>query len=141
MDFARRLLPEWMHITADLPGMQYTFPQDITTTDLRPDIVIWDSQVIYLVELTVPFETNIDDAVARKVHCYQDLRDACAPSQSSSIITLEVGSRGFLYMEQFQKLYQLLRAKRSDIQSFELDIIRHVIVSSYDVWCKRNWCA
>ena len=34
MDFASRLLPEGMHITADLPGMHYSFPQDITTTDL-----------------------------------------------------------------------------------------------------------
>ena len=90
-----------MHITPDLPVMHYSFPQDITTTDLPPDIIIWDSQVIYLVELTVPFETNIDDAVARKVHQYQDFCDACALSRSSSIITLEVGSRGFLYVEGF----------------------------------------
>jgi hypothetical protein len=54
MDFASCLLPEEMHITADLPGMFYSFPQNIATADLQPDIVIWDSQV-YLVELTVPF--------------------------------------------------------------------------------------
>ena len=139
-NFARRLLPEGMHIIADLPGMQYAFPQDIATTDLRPDIVIWDSHVIYLVELTVPFETNIDDAAVRKVHRYRDLRDACALTCSASIVTLEVGSRGFLYVEGFQKLYRLLRAKQRDIHNFELELVRHVIVSSYNVWCKRNWC-
>ena len=119
-DFASRLLPEGMHITADLPGMHYSFPQDITTTDLRPDIIIWDSQVIYLVELTVPFETNIDDAVARKVHRYQDLRDACALSRSSSIITLEVGSRGFLYLKGFQSCIDCCGPNRETFKTSNL---------------------
>ena len=88
----------------------------------------------------VPFETNIDDAAVRKVHRYRDLRDACALTCSASIVTLEVGSRGFLYVEGFQKLYRLLRAKQRDIHNFELELVRHVIVSSYNVWCKRNWC-
>ena len=106
-DFCKSHLPSEMHITADLPG-QYNFPQDIATTDQRPDIVIWSTTTFHLVELTVPFETNIQDAAERKIQRYEVLRNACSRSHHTTIITLEVGSRGFLCMEGFQKLYGLL---------------------------------
>ena len=38
-------------LTADLPGEHYCFPQDVATTDSRPDIVIWSDQSIILVKL------------------------------------------------------------------------------------------
>ena len=57
------------------------------------------------------------------------------------IITLEVGSRGFLNTTGFQQLYRLVQAKASDRATFECDIVRHVVLSSYDIWCKRNWCS
>ena len=57
----------------------------------------------------------------------------------TNIIALEVGSRGFLCMEGFQQLYRLLHAKAKDRQSFELDMIRHVVTCSCNIWCKRNW--
>ena len=72
------------------------FSQDIVTTDLRPDIVIWSTSVIHLVELTVPFETRITDAAERKVHLCQDLADACARSHQMTIITLEVAREASL---------------------------------------------
>ena len=128
-------------ITADLQGQQYTFPQDIAPTDPHPNIVIWSTSAIHLVELTVPFEANIADAAERKAHRYRDLANACARSYHTTIITLEVGSRGFLSIEGFEQLYKLLRTKATNRQNFELDIIRHVVVASYDIWCKRNWCS
>ena len=33
----------------------------------------------------------------------------------------------------------LVQAKATDRAAFERDIIRHVVSSSYDIWCKRNW--
>ena len=39
----------------------------------------------------------------------------------------------------FQQLYQLVQAKATDHAAFERDIIRHVVSSSYDIWCKQNW--
>ena len=139
--FIRSHLPDGMRVTADLPEEEYNFPQDVASTDLRPDIVIWDSQVIHIIELTVPFETNAVDAAERKTLHYQDLRESCALRRRSSIITLEVGSRGFLCAEGFQKLYSLLCTKSKSRQKFEVEVIREVIASSYDIWCKRNWCA
>ena len=142
-DFSKRNLASGMQITADLPGHQYIFPHDIAPTDLRPDMVIWSTSTIHLVELTVPFETNITDAAERKVHWYRyrDLDKACASSHHTTIITLEVGSRGFLSTKGFKQLYKLLHAKATDRQNFELDVTRHAVVSSYDIWCKWNWCS
>ena len=94
-------------------------------------LVIWSTSAIHLVELTVPLETNITDAAERKVHRYRDLADACACSHHTTIITLEVDSEGFLSTEGFKHLYKLLRAKATDRQNFELDIIRHVVVSCF----------
>ena len=80
-----------------------------------------------VVELTVPFETNIVGAAERKAHRYQELASACGRSHHTSIITLEVGSRGYLSIAGFQQLYQLVQAKATDRTAFERDIIRHVV--------------
>ena len=52
----------------------------------------------------VPFETNIAGAAGRKAHHYWELASACRRSHHTSIITLEVGSRGG-----FQQLYRLVQ--------------------------------
>ena len=82
-------------------------PQLIATSTIH-------HSAIHLVELTVPFETNITDAAERKVHRYWDLANACAHSYHTTISTLEVSSRGFLSTEGFKQLYKLLRAKATD---------------------------
>ena len=56
-------------------------------------------------------------------------------------MTLEVISRGFLFAKGFQKLYSLLYTKIKSRQNFEVEVIKEVIVSSFDIWCKRNWYA
>ena len=137
-NFCQQHLLDGYQITVDLPG-QYSFPQDIATTNQRPDIVIWSPSTIHLVELTVPFETNMSHAAERKNQKYEGLRVACSASRHTTIITLEVGSRGFIEMEGFQQLYKLLNARASQKSMFETDIIRHVVLASYDIWCKRNW--
>jgi hypothetical protein len=140
-NFISHHMPYGMKATVDLPDHVYTFPQNIAPTDLRPDIVIWNSQSIYLIELSVPFETNISNAAQRKVRRYEDLKDACSNTHLTTIITLEVGSRGFLCTDGFNLLYKLLAPTTRDKHSFECDVIRHVVRSSYDIWCKRNWCS
>ena len=40
-DFVKNHLPESSEVLADLPGSPYTFPIEITPSDLRPDIVVW----------------------------------------------------------------------------------------------------
>ena len=96
---------------------------------------------------SVPGKVNLQhqpstspSAVERKVQRYEALSKACSRTHHTTIITLEVGSRGFLCMEGFQQLYRLLRAKVRDRQSFEIDLVRHAVTCLYNIWCKCKWC-
>ena len=140
--FLKQYQPEGARITVDLPEYQYSFPQHIVTTDTRPDIVIWDdtSKAIHLVELTVPFETGFVEAQERKRTKYQPLLEECQKSGfTASLITIEVGSRGFLNTDSFNQLYQLIKSNKSPRTDFEKKIVRTCLICSFDIWCKRNW--
>lgn len=52
---------------ADL-DRQLKFPQEITTTSLRPDIVLWSTPTttVIMVALTVPWEEGKEAAFERK---------------------------------------------------------------------------
>ena len=65
-------LPQDCRITVDLPNNTYNFPQAITVTDERTDIVICNDSAIHLVELTIPFETGIVDAAQKKQAKYAE---------------------------------------------------------------------
>ena len=74
VDFIKSHLPPASNIMADLPGAPYKYPPDIGTTDLRPDIIIWqeDPKQATLLELTVCFETSFEEAAQRKMLKYLD---------------------------------------------------------------------
>ena len=61
----------------DLPEHEYKFPQDVATTDSRPDMVIWSEDSIVLVELTIPFEEGMEAATEGKgqsmLTCWPDV--------------------------------------------------------------------
>ena len=138
--FLVKHLPPSKHITVDLPDEPFNFPQQIVTTDSRPDIIVWDQKSITLVELTVPFELCIESAVHRKRHRYSDLLDDCrAKGYSATLLTLEVGSRGFLHCSSFDSLYKLVPSRRCHQEALETDIVKTCVQESYRIWCKRNW--
>ena len=58
---------------------QRVFPPEITSTSSRPDIVIWSkkAKTVILIELTVPWEENMEAAHERKMLKYQDLTAEC----------------------------------------------------------------
>ena len=63
---------------ADLPGYKInggTVPPNIVPTSEKPDLVIHskDTNTVYLCELTVPFEINIETARGRKLERYTQL--------------------------------------------------------------------
>ena len=51
----------------------------IVATNRRPDIVIWNEErkVVYMLELTVPWESNLEDAEELKNQRYEELKDQC----------------------------------------------------------------
>ena len=77
---------------------QLKFPAHVTTTSLRPDIVLSSvsaSQVL-LLELTVPWEERIEEAYERKRSKYQELVEQCQRGGwRTRCMPIEVGCRGF----------------------------------------------
>ena len=72
------------NIISDLPGRSLsglTIPPEVLVTSARPDLVIHysDANVIKIIELTVPFETNIEKEHTFKTNKYatliQDIKD------------------------------------------------------------------
>ena len=88
---------DWRFI-ADV-DRQLAFPTEITSTQQRPDLVIWsvNSKKVIIAELTIPFETNIDWAHQRKLEKYEDLQEQCTKNDwSTDIFPLEIGCRGLI---------------------------------------------
>ena len=85
-------------IYADLEGHSIaggTIPPHILTTSQRPDCE--ESKDIVIVELTVPFETNLEEAHRRKVDKYSSLvQDIQERGYTVSLYAVEVGVRGLL---------------------------------------------
>ena len=140
--FVRGHLPESFEMLVDLPDLPYIFPPAITPTDLRPDIVIWSQalQSATLVELTVCYETNYVQAQTRKSDKYQDLVDTGeANGFVMEVITLEVGSRGFLNLQRFMALIPILARTTHRVTCNSLKTIcRVAILESHKIWTART---
>ena len=75
------------------------FPQHIAFTQARPDIVLWSdtAKKVVLVELTVPWEENMEEAYERKMARYEPLRADCEDNGwHCAVVPVEVGCRGFI---------------------------------------------
>ena len=75
-DFVKKLVPDDMHVIADFED-QYHFPPYLAHTDLRLDLIIYSklTKSATLMDLTVCFETNFEEAKSRKEMKYADLVD------------------------------------------------------------------
>ncbi|XP_035990671.1 uncharacterized protein LOC118562404 [Fundulus heteroclitus] len=79
-------------------GKQLRFPQHIATTTLRPDMIMTSqsSKHLIILELTVPWEENIEEANERKRAKYQELVEECRGAGWKTFYEpIEVGCRGF----------------------------------------------
>jgi ribA/ribD-fused uncharacterized protein len=77
---------------------QLVFPPEITSTTSRPDMVIWSrkTKTVIIIELTVPWEENMEAAHERKMLKYQELTSECREKGWKTwCMAIEVGCRGF----------------------------------------------
>ena len=85
-------------VSADLKT-SLQFPVHIIQTEKRPDIVAWSDskKSVLLIELTVPWEENREEAHERKKSRYETLRADCVEKGwICHGIPIEVGCRGFI---------------------------------------------
>ena len=66
-EFVKEHVPDDICVLADL-SEQYHFPTSLACSDLRPDLVVYSQQTkaAIIVELTVCYETNFEEARSRK---------------------------------------------------------------------------
>ena len=128
-------LPQDSSTSVDLPSSPYTFPQNFAVTDERLDIVVWNASSVHMVELTIPFETGIEDASK-----YAELVESCRWNGfQATLTTVKVGSRGFIHVLGFTKLYKIMNASSKARSELKRKVIRQAIEGSFQIWCKRNW--
>ena len=85
-------------VSADLKT-SLQFPVHIIQTEKRPDIVAWSDskKSVLLIELTVPWEENREEAHERKKNHYESLHADCVEKGwICHVIPIEVGCRGFI---------------------------------------------
>ena len=80
-------------------GKQFKFPETVSITSLRPDIMLISetSKQVLLLELTVPWEDCIEEANERKRAKYTELVEKCRNNGwRARCEPIEVGCRGFV---------------------------------------------
>ena len=140
-EFARANLPAEFNLTIDLPSEPYRFPLHIFPTDMRSDMVWWSDEMkkLWMFELTISYETVVEDSCRRKQAKYQELVEAGQEAgYSTQLITLEVGSRGMVTDSDFELIRSTFKSSTKETVHLTLDIIRTVILQSFKIWCSRN---
>ena len=138
--FMKESLPEDMTILADLND-HYQFPPVLAPTDLRPDLVAYSEETksAILVELTVCFETNFEEARARKEAKYSELVDEVEQNgYTVDMITIEVGSRGFVNFDSFRNLQDAVGASQKELHHLLISVSSTAIKGSFTIWTNRN---
>ena len=94
--------PDNLEVYADIPGLDIngsTIPPDVLVTLSRPDLVLLNrnEKLIFLLELTCSFETNVLAAHARKTTKYTSMKaDIESNGYKCVLIPFEIGSRGYV---------------------------------------------
>ena len=84
---------------------------------LRPDVVLIHRSDVYLIELTVPCETNCSIAKCRKEKRYRNLKEELIINCGSfNLITLKVTSLGFVSknVAKFRRLLKYLKVNNDN---------------------------
>ena len=135
-------LPATFHFTVDLTDHTYRFPCHITITTLRPDLVLWSdsSRQLYIVELTICYETGFTEAAERKMRRYLDMaEDAQRQGYHAKIIPIQMGSRGVVQDTGLEELRGCLKPiSQRTWQAFLTKLASATIEESHRIWCDRN---
>ena len=137
-----------IQVHSDLGDKPWTIPPDILATSDRPDLVVLDpcEKCISILELTVPYETNIQSRHQYKCHKYAHL---CIDLQSLGFsvkyFAIEIGCRAFISQPNSKRLHAFLKSVKGlkfnnrDFRSFKSTLCKTVITSSFVVF-KSRFC-
>ena len=129
---------------ADIEGYTIaggSIPPHILATNQRPDIVlVWDSsKEIVIIELTVPFETNIAAAHQRKEDRYEILvNDLSENGFKVTYFAIEIGCRGQITKENKLRLKQVTSKCKVKPADLFTSLSKCAILCSYSIFYSRK---
>ena len=118
-----------------------TVPSDIFVTNLRPDIVIVRRAIkhISLLELTVPFESNIAKAQERKADRYSPLVAGLQEAgYDCDFLSLEIGSRGIAAQGTCRTVRSLSHSSRKDARNLVKQLCNISVKCSYLIFLEKD---
>ena len=127
-------------IFMDLGNHHYEFPVDVAVTSLCPDLMALSrkQKSVILVELTVPWDTNIPVQHLAKQNKYADL---CSQIRQKGykchFYPVEVGARG-LPAKSLYNFFRELGLGRHHINTFLQRVSKTALECSYRLWLRRS---
>ena len=130
-----------------------TIPPEIIPTVQRPDLVIINRQCkeITIVELTVPYETNIQKEHNYKTEKYQYLiSDISSTGYTVTFYAIEIGCRGIITKDNKNRIYKLIKQlsatppKSKYLKDTLQKLTSVAVAASYAIFSARkytNWIA
>ena len=129
---------------ADLPG--YLSPCTITGDSLRPDILLSTADnTLYIIELTVGFETNLDNNAHRKELKYRPLlTDLAKDYNKIKFVNLCISCLGIFgnSSDSFLQMCNERGIENHDLRFIISKLSTIIIRTTYYIFCMRNkaWC-
>ena len=125
---------------ADLPG--FLSPSVITGDNLRPDLLLsFQNKCLYIFELTVGFETNLQTNISRKNEKYRDLiRSLKEEYKDVRFINLPLSTLGVFssLSSDFLSMLQDLNVDNNHRNYILRNITNIAIRCTYYTFCCRN---
>ena len=134
-------LPHQFNIFADLKDCEVKFPSDIIPTAQRPDMLIWNNHKLkfYVIELTIPFETNFFDANKRKSERYTDfMMTIKSKGFTCNQLNIQIGSRGFIDTPSLLPFLDVISIPPHNQRQLLSSIVKVTIEESLKIWLARN---
>ena len=124
----------------DLPG--YLSPSILTGESLRPDMLLSiEDKCLYIIELTVGFETNLERNAERKEIKYQPLLKQFENKyRKTKFINLSTSSRGMFGQasESFFNMCKELGIEQSHLNYIAIKMTTIIIRTMNYIFCMRN---
>ena len=131
---------EFSDLYVDLPG--YISSTVLTGDKLRPDLLITlQNKCIYILELTIGYESNLQNNATRKRQKYENLiKEQQKHYEKVKFVNLSISSLG-VFSESSLGFIEMLKDLKFDEKCrkyFVRKIINTCIRSSYYIFCMRN---
>ena len=122
---------------ADIPG--FLSPSVITGEDHRPDVVIKHENDLWILELTVGFETNIKKNFDRKKRYSNLIIELAHSYRKVNYVNLSMGAVGVIGKESdILNLLRHFKLSVSDISYHVGKIMNICVRTTYYIFCRRN---